>query len=328
MTIECFSQRLLNPFRGIVCTIRFESAEAVTTDGFHWDIYVRNELMLDDLDVEDRHKVLTNDIRYGSWSPQQGLKRGPIYPSDDFHLLEQMGEHVYHALLERHDRLPFPLIDSYELWLLDEQQMPLVLIDSAIDARDIELDQQAEWRPGLRCRQGFNCRAFDILSQQVEEPNAGDYLGRYINRRAGKPASAQWIERQADTSGIGLGGIALQDGLEGRRLAEEDFPALLLKTDGHDTSHAQLVDAFIRWQSPWLLLLPDLDPEQRRDFERQALRQARVVADQYRLYPEIIEPRHINTARVEARMRQGQETKTGNDEDDHSVYYIELTGSE
>ena len=76
MTIEFFSQRLLNPFRGITCTIRYKSAEAVTTNGRHWDIYVRNELLLDDVDLEQRHKVLTNDIRYGSWSAKQGLKRG------------------------------------------------------------------------------------------------------------------------------------------------------------------------------------------------------------------------------------------------------------
>src|SRR3569832_1121778 len=43
MQIECYAQRLLNPFRGVVHTIRYQSAEAVTTDGVEWDIYVAND---------------------------------------------------------------------------------------------------------------------------------------------------------------------------------------------------------------------------------------------------------------------------------------------
>lgn len=34
-TILCSSQRLLNPFRGVVNIIRYRSAEAVTSDGIH-----------------------------------------------------------------------------------------------------------------------------------------------------------------------------------------------------------------------------------------------------------------------------------------------------
>ena len=49
MQIECYAQRLLNPFRGVVHTIRYQSAEAVTTDGVEWDIYVANDALLDGL---------------------------------------------------------------------------------------------------------------------------------------------------------------------------------------------------------------------------------------------------------------------------------------
>ena len=33
MLIECFAQRLLNPFRGAMHTVKYDVAEAVTVDG-------------------------------------------------------------------------------------------------------------------------------------------------------------------------------------------------------------------------------------------------------------------------------------------------------
>jgi hypothetical protein len=82
LNFHCYSQRLLNPFRGIVSYLGYQSADAVTADGRHWDIYVSNEALLDGLDPGRRPQI--SDIRYGSWSARRGLKRGPIFPSDDF----------------------------------------------------------------------------------------------------------------------------------------------------------------------------------------------------------------------------------------------------
>jgi hypothetical protein len=92
MPFQCYSQRLLNPFRGVVNCIKYRSAEAVTADGVRWDIYVSNEALLDDL--PDRQHTQVSDIRYGSWSAETGLKRGPIFPSDDFLMMEAMGTRV------------------------------------------------------------------------------------------------------------------------------------------------------------------------------------------------------------------------------------------
>lgn len=105
--VYCFAQRLLNPFRGILQIIAYESAEAVSTDGAHWDIYVRNDELVKDL--ENRYQVQTSDIRYGNWSADKGLKRGPGYPSEDFKRMEKMGAIVYEHLLRDHQKVPFPL---------------------------------------------------------------------------------------------------------------------------------------------------------------------------------------------------------------------------
>jgi hypothetical protein len=48
--VYCYAQRLLNPFRGMLHTVAYASAEAVSTDGVHWDIYVRNDQLVGDLE--------------------------------------------------------------------------------------------------------------------------------------------------------------------------------------------------------------------------------------------------------------------------------------
>jgi heat shock protein HspQ len=55
MTPTCYAQHLLNPFRGVMNIIEHEGAEAVTTDGLHRDIYVRDTTLVEDL--ADSHMV-------------------------------------------------------------------------------------------------------------------------------------------------------------------------------------------------------------------------------------------------------------------------------
>ena len=66
MVMHSYSQRQLNPYRGVVRVIRHGGAEAVTQDGWHWDLYVSNQALLDDMGEEanaHRHRVLVSDIR-------------------------------------------------------------------------------------------------------------------------------------------------------------------------------------------------------------------------------------------------------------------------
>lgn len=309
-TIQCFSQRLLNPFRGVMNSITYESAEAVTTDGVHWDIYVIDGELLDGLEGKN---ILTSEIRYGSWSLEQGLKRGPIYPSDDFTRLEDLGAIVYEHLLSVHDRVPFPFWDRYELWLLDQARQPLALINSVVHEFEIDTDLPIDWRAGLACRRSFTT---DMLEQICRDTgtNPGDYLTSYINLCAGERPAAQWFRRNIDGSGLGLAGINLKTNLTGRRVPAEYFPAFFLQTESHDIEHSQLIEEFLTWQAPWILLLNNLDRETRQHYEQLARRHALVVADQYRLYPQVVEESQINAARIEARLR-GNEAMN---EDDNS----------
>lgn len=322
-TIQCYSQRLLNPFRGVMNFITYESAEAVTTDGVHWDIYVIDGELLEGLEGKN---ILTSEIRYGSWSKENGLKRGPIYPSNDFKRLEELGATVYEHLLKVHDQVPFPFWDRYELWLLDQGQQPLALINSVVQEHEIDTELTIAWRAGLACRKSFSSSMLNgYLDADNELLTAADYLSDYINQCAGETPAAQWFRRNIDSSGLGLAGINLPDAYRGRRIAADKFPALFIQTDSHDIEHSQLIEDFLGWQAPWLLLLSSIDSPTRQHFEQLARQHALVVAQQYRLYPEVIGHDQIQAARIEAKLRGSQEATE--EATPAPTFYIELADS-
>lgn len=322
MIPTCYAQRLLNPFRGVMNIIEHQGAEAVTTDGLNWDIYVRDTTLVEDL--ANSHKVQTSDIRYGSWSKERGLKRGAIYPSDDFKLLEHRGAIVYEYLLQHDQDIPFPFKDNYELWLLDKQGMPLALLNSAIREEDIDLDTRIDWRAGRECRKRFHSAAAEVLTcHNPDGPTAGEYLTGFINSLAANPPSAQWFQRAADNASAGLSGVNLPAELTSRRLPASAFPDYFIREQVGDSHHRQLIEEFIAWQAPCLLLLHQLDRETRAQFEQQAVKRALSVQQHYRLYPTIIDADAIKAARVEARLR-ADEPAADDDDETMATYYIEL----
>jgi len=325
MSVECYAQRLLNPFRGAVQVIRYASAEAVTTDGVHWDIYVSNDALLRDLPQDCR--VQTSDIRYGSWSAAQGLKRGPINLYDDFLVMEEMGAKVYAHLTRVHDQVPFPFADRFELWLLDRSGHPLALLASACSEREAALDQSARtWQAGFAARERFTSPAWEALcAREGGRQTAADYLTAYVNRCAGPLPVVQWFRREADGTGFGLGSSNPARAAEGRVLAAADFPVFFLSESGHDREHSRLIRDYHAWLAPWLLLLQGLAADTRGELERQARLQALEVARQYRLYPEVVNRGEINAALVEAVLlaSRGHERPVNKDAG-LSTFYIEL----
>jgi hypothetical protein len=317
MSIKCYAQRLLNPFRGVMNIIEYLGAEAITTDGVHWDIYVRNSELVEEL--PNSSQVQTSDIRYGSWSQKDGLKRGAIYPSDDFRILEERGASVYAFLLEHHGDVPFPLQDRLERWLLDTEDRPLGLLDSAVREEDMQRDGPLDWRAGRECCRTFLSDAMERLPRAQEIAlTPGEYLTRHINSCAGSPPRAQWFHRRPDGSGAALGGE-----LAGRTLTAEAFPPFFLSEHRGSALQRQLVRDFLAWQAPWILLLQTLAPATRERFERHARARAVTVEKQHRLYPEIIDGEALKAMRVEAALRNNLPADE-QEEDTMATYYIEL----
>ena len=316
MAVECYAQRLLNPYRGTMHIIKYEAAEAVTLDGVHWDIYVANDALLQGLQA-NRWTQIT-DIRFGAWSAKTGLKRGPIYPSDDFLRMEEMGAIVYQYLTQVHHKVPFPLRDRYELWLLDSEAQPLALLSSAVEEQDIDLEAAIEWQAGYVARDRFSSEALPGLGMPPS-----DYLSAHINARAGARPAAQWIRRESDGSGLGLQGIGCAEALEGRRLPAAAFPLLLLATDWMDAGHRRLTADFHAWQAPWLLALPSITTTLRAELEQHARGNAALVEQLHRLYPVTVDETAIKAALVEAALRRAQPASEQRDTA-MSPFYIEL----
>jgi len=320
MVIESYAQRLLNPFRGAMHTLRYESAEAVTVDGVHWDIYVTNTAVIP---ASGRARLgQISEIRYGTWSQSEGLRRGRLYPSEDFRRMEAVGTILFEQLTRVHQQVPFAFKDQFELWLLDNATQPLALLESALDENALRFDLAIDWRAGIAARERFQGPSMATLHPNAT-PNAGDYLTSYINARAGRPAAAQWFQRESNGCGTGLGGINLAGGLEGRTLSSAAFPPLFLATTGHDAPHQKLIEDFQAWQAPLLLLLP-FDTDTRRTLEQQARRQATLVDQQHRLYPASVDATFIPAARVEAVLRRSQQPPAQKQDDALAPFYIEL----
>lgn len=316
MELETFSQRLLNPFRGVQRVIRYGPAEAVTTDGVHWDLYVSNDELLEGLDRS--HPVLVSDIRFGRWSADKGLKRGPLYPSEDFRRMERVGAVLYEALTRLHDQPVFPFLDCYELWLLDAVGAPLALLSSVLAPIEMDLDLPLEWRPG--CASGSAFR-----SSAREEP--GECLSRYVNGLAGREPAAVWLQRDPDCTGRAMAGINLPAPWVERTWGGTEFPAYFLRESGHDAEHRQLIADFHAWQAPWLLLLPGWPADVCRRLEAQARQQAETVEHLFHLYPDTVDQSFIQAARVETLLKRSQALNPAREEV-LPTFYIELNPGE
>jgi len=319
MQIECYAQRLLNPFRGVVHTIRFQSAEAVTTDGIEWDIYVANDALLDGLGRAGKRAQIS-DIRYGHWSAEKGLKRGPLYPSDDFKRLEEMGAVVYEHLLKVHREVPFAFRDQFELWLLDRNAQPLALLHSVRTHSETDTRPPLDWRAGMAAHEHYQSEAIADLAE-----SAGAYLTRHVNSLAS--GVVQWFCRTDDGAGLGLHTLNGGEPLRGRVLEADAFPPLFIATTGMDAPHTRLVHDYHAWQAPWMLLLPHLDRATRSALETCACQQAESVEKHCRLYPEVIDRAALQAARVEAALVRSQPRPQKQD-DVMPMFYIELSSTE
>ncbi len=263
-----------------------------------------------------------SDIRYGSWSQENGLKRGPLFPSEDFRIMEEMGATVYEHLTRVHRQVPFAFQDCFELWLLDAAGHPLALLESVVSEHELDLDRAIAWRVGFAASERFASAAMQLLD--AGSVAAADYLMRYINIQAGVTPAAQWFWRLPNGSGMGMPGIDLPTQWESRTLARAAFPDLFVSQTNHDAAHQQLIHDFHAWQAPRLLLLSHLDLDTRRRLERQARRQASEVLKHHRLYPPPADESEIKAALVEAILRRSQGDLAQPPDNTMSTYYIEL----
>ncbi len=290
-TVICYSQRMLNPFHGMMSVLETPHADAVSRDGVHWTLFVHWE----SADVQEGVAVDSPDIRFGSWSAREGLKRAPVRSTTDYARLQYEGERLVHALETHTAQVPFPSRDRYELWLLDgRENLPLALLGSACREEETRQSPPDRWNAGQRARSFF---------QQGRTPMLVEQLTQEVHV-AGRCMAMQWFLREADGTGEGRDGFRLPPGAEGRSLPAECFPELPLREVWEEGGMQARVDAYHAWQAPWLLGLQGLGDATRARLEQAAAHQALWVEEQHRLYPKVLDRDRLNAVLVEAGLRR------------------------
>lgn len=299
--INCYSQRLVNPFRGILSVVATEDADAVSSDGIHWALYIQGEseeVRMSDGSLRD---VVLPDTKFGDWSAKDGLKRSPVRNVADLDRIDAIGLHLLEAVKQSTERLPFPLRDQDELWLLDADNRPIALLHVAVDEGERVTPKNLSWRPGEIAKLEFTSE--NAVLNDTEQFSAAQQVEAIVNRGRASQAHAQWFWRSTDGTGVGQDGVNISNDMIGRTLAAGEFPYLLLSTEWATENERALLQDFLDWQAPWLLQLQHLNREQRNRLEQVATRRAGEVAKCYQLYPDVVDAERITAARVEAQIR-------------------------
>lgn len=263
-----YSLRRLNPLRSPIQVIHGQEARAWSLDGLKWELQVRGESP-DGLWGGNRggERVF---FRFGHWSPFTGLRQVPINPILNTGELLPHAEQLVAELSLNWERLPFPGIDVWELWLLGaDAGRPLALLRTQAQGPEPNPDPGGEspgWRAGVEAQPS----ADQVLFQEVEA---------LIRRLAGATPRVAWF---------------------GPRDIKPELPWRL---EWPESSAAALMETYLSRQAPRLLTLPGLGDELRSRLEQEARHQAMEVAGLWRLYPKVLDPGFLNAARVEARIR-------------------------
>ncbi len=296
-------------------------ADAVTIDGINWVLYIHDTFDCPTDDPEEFFEIDMPDIRFGEWSRESGLKRSPLIESYHYDAIQTLGHILLQAVEQHADDIPYAFRDNYELWLLeDATQAPLALLDSVCCEQELYTPETLSWEAGIRCREHFHC---DIELAEPDLHTHADLLNQIINQSAGAQPRAQWFQRDEINNGTGLYGVNISTKLHGRELSPRIFPKMLIKRQWENNRDNELINAFIHWLSPYLLLLDFLRDKQRESLENLACGHAVLVDKMYPLYPKIIDRKSINAARVEAMLRKAN-TPRQKPVDDNGVDYMEF----
>ncbi|MFV1983892.1 MAG: hypothetical protein ACC657_10175 [Thiohalomonadales bacterium] len=298
---HCFSQRMLNPFRGVMNVIEAGSADAVTTDGVHWTLYLRDEVLQGMASESDIH-IETPDIKFGVWSNKDGLTRAPLISTMEYDAIQQSGLELLEIVKQHSSKVPFDLKDNYELWLLDKYcDKPLALLHSVCYENELKEHQPRHWRPGFKCQKFFISHFLE--QQSNNDLNHADWLAQQVDESAGNRNYTQWFLRDEKGNGVGLQSSSNVHSLTGRILSREEFPLLMLNDDWLEDDTSTVVEEYFSWQSPFLLLLQHLTDDSRANLEKLASKHVNRLFQMQRLLPKVIDHKTIKSALVEAVLR-------------------------
>lgn len=278
---SAFSIRRLNPFKGLLQVYQLDSARALSADGLAWEIQV----------LSDSPQGLWANTpfsgqqyyTFGRWSSDLGLEQVPVNPLFNIRQMINSAEALMEQLSDACGDLPFPPGDPYELWLLDaEKHQPIALLASCREEAQCNEIHRERW-----------------IAAEPDEQNPLTHapaLENTIMQRAGQQRLTQWFLRNKDAGASSCDNPA-------RSRPAADFPELLVTEAWEDDDERELVQDYINWKAPQLLMLPNISDKTRERLEKIAIKQAEAVDRLWRLYPQIHNQDLLKSARVEAKIR-------------------------
>ncbi|HHJ17247.1 MAG TPA: hypothetical protein ENJ80_11170 [Gammaproteobacteria bacterium] len=277
-----YGVRRLGPYLGIIQVIDVGDACAYSTNGHSWRI---------------RQQTSSGRFRWG-------IAQISANNMDDICIVN--ADNLVQALRDL-PRVPFPVRDRFELWLLNHQsRKPLALLRTCYKPADMECVTDPHWRPFLRSDTRFVSMTLAELGKDKAARDLPilhrDRLESQVNEASRPFPVAQWFERLADGRGVGHAGLRLEPGDAGRILAADDFPELLVSEDWPDPVQAGVVTDYHDWYAASLLAHQNLSHTTRVRLERAACRRPQALLSSYPLIPKIIDQDAIDVALVSARL--------------------------
>jgi len=284
---RCYAVRRLNPFLGLLEVIETPYGRATSSNGLVWDIQLLSDSPADWGSL-NRGEHAQAWYRFGLWSERDGLVQRPLAAQSHDRHLRLNSERLTEQVRLHLDRLPFPLADRRELWLLDAQQRkPLALLHALLPGSTPPSPEPRHWsaclgRLGVAAQRRF---------PQVRE------LESQVKARAGFNLSRVWVSWNADHT-------ATVESDAGLRL-DGDLPVFGIREDWPEPEEQARVQRYIDWTAPALLTLPYLSDAERARLESRISGQAVSIEYHWRLYPRVLDSNKITAARVQASLQAG-----------------------
>jgi len=286
-TARYYSVRQLSPFVGNIQIIEADYCRALSSDGQQWQIQVSCETHQQIWQIAEQVYVPRRYVLYGSWSKALGFSSLPLDPMLDAPDLQ----HIQHSLisaLENQPALPFPPLDDYECWLIDQATArPLALLASVTDTQMIPHLQLGRWQ-AMPQQTGNNPLPAELGAEAVSA------LEQQINQQG---QHRQWFRRLPDGDGQPVGQANLNEH------TNQPLPSLLFDASLLPASLRDTAQALIRWQSPRLLSLQHIEPALRQQLEQFSQHFAVETRQRLHTYPVPLSEAVFNKIQVELKIR-------------------------
>ena len=297
-TAQLYSIRRLCPFRGSLQIIELPNARALSADGKSWELQIASrqpDTLWGSINTKPTDQQFFN---FGIWSADQGLRQVPVNPIMDISAMLNDSATLLAAIKQNQAKVPYPLADHYEYWLLDKTMQPLALLASTNSLNKIDLATQSVWLATLKQEQYL----FNQVPQDNVKHSPAERLQLFVEDAAGPQLAAQWFSRNNNGDADGMSG-SMPPELVGRQLSASHFPELLVREQWDNHEQQKLFSEYIAWTAPLLLTLHSLSTDKRHQLEKLSAHRPEVVEKFWHVYPEIVDQHLMTRIRVAARLK-------------------------